>query len=157
MNAMLRSLWVVLGLSLIASCARLYSHVRASSPSETDGTPCWIADRVDNICGLDDLHLLSNPAKINYGLVLQATPEMKKIREQHIDPECPEGIQLRAKAVDRVRTAAEKARVAGGYCSVWKRIAHRDGRVVPDISNEVLAVLCADPIPTPAAKHEPAH
>ena len=127
----------------LAGCAEVYSLSRNASLSDADTTPCWIADRADSICGLDDPRLLSYPAKVNYGLLFQATSEMKKLRDQGIDPYSPEGIQLRAKAADRVQAAAERVRLKGGYCSVWKRISHRDGRVIPDLTNEVLEVMNA--------------
>lgn len=144
MKTMLQGLSIlacVLLVVSIAGCAEVYSLARNASELDVDATPCWIADRADNICGLDDPRLLSYPAKVSYGILLQATPEMKKIRDQGIDPYSPEGIQLRAKAADRIQTAAERVRLKGGYCSIWKCIAHRDGRVVPDLTNDVLEVM----------------
>jgi hypothetical protein len=101
----------------------------------------WIVDRADSICGLDDAKMLSKPAKVDYDLLLKATSEMKKIRDDKIDPSSPEGIRLRQAAVDRVRGAADKVRVAEGYCSVWKQIRHQDGRAIPDITDLVKAQL----------------
>jgi hypothetical protein len=144
MKTMARSLILlacVFAVLPMTGCARVYSLARNASISEVDTTPVWIADRCDNICGLDDPRLLSCPAKVNYGLIFDATPEMKKLRDQGIDPYCPEGIQLRAKAADRVQTAADRVRLKGGYCSVWKRISHRDGRVIPDLTNDVLEII----------------
>lgn len=103
--------------------------VEASSP--------WIVDRADNICGLDDPRMLSRPARVDYDALLRATPEMKKMRDEKIDPNSSEGIQLRQAAVDRVRKACEKVRQSGGHCSVWKQVRHQDGRVIPDISDLV--------------------
>jgi hypothetical protein len=97
----------------------------------------WIVDRADNICGLDDAKMLSKPAKIDYDAVLKATPEMKKIKDDKIEPNSPQGIQLRQAAVTRVQVAAEKVRATDGHCSVWKTIKHSDGRAVADITESV--------------------
>lgn len=97
----------------------------------------WIADRTENICGLDDPKMLSNPAKVDYDTLLKATAEWKKIKDEKIDPNSAEGIQLRQKASERVRDACEKSRSSKGYCSVWKTIRHADGRSIPDITDAV--------------------
>jgi hypothetical protein len=107
----------------------------------SDASAAWIAERADSICGLDDLRQVSNPARIDYGAVMKATPEIKKMHDEHIDANSPEGIQLRALAADRVKRAAEIVRTKGGYCSVWKHIQHKDGREVPDVSSQVIAQL----------------
>jgi hypothetical protein len=101
----------------------------------------WICDRSDNICGLDDPRMLSKPAKVDYDALLKATPEMKKIHDDKIDPNSSEGIQLRQRAVDRIREKADSVRQAQGYCSVWKAIRHQDGRTIPDITDLVKAQL----------------
>ena len=103
--------------------------------SETTAT--WVCDRADNICGLDDAKTLSSPAKVDYDALLKATPEYKKIKDEKIDTNSAEGIQLRQKAAERVRDACEKVRVAKSYCSVWKTIKHTDGRSIPDITDAV--------------------
>lgn len=103
--------------------------------SETAVT--WICDRADNICGLDDAKTLSNPGKVDYDALLKATAEYKKIKDEKIDPNSAEGIQLRQKAAERVRDACEKVRAAKSYCSVWKTISHQDGRAIPDITDAV--------------------
>ncbi len=97
----------------------------------------WICERADNICGLDDAKQLSNPAKVDYDALLKATPEYKKIKDEKIDVNSAEGIQLRQKAAERVRDACEKVRVDKSYCSVWKTIKHSDGRAIPDITDAV--------------------
>jgi hypothetical protein len=104
-------------------------------------TQTWICDRSDNICGLDDPRMLSKPCKVDYEALLKATPEMKKIVNDKIDPNSSEGINLRQKAVDRIRDKAEAIRSANGYCSVWKTIKHKDGRTIPDITDLVKAQL----------------
>ena len=98
----------------------------------------WVAKRADNICGLKDANQLSNPAVINFKRCLAATPEMKKMKKDGIKPESPEGIRLKNAAVNRVTTAADTVRTAGGYCSVWKKISHKDGRRIPDLTTRVV-------------------
>jgi hypothetical protein len=111
----------------------------AGAPREAAAT--WICDRADNICGLDDARMLSKPAKVDYDALLKATAEMKKMRDDKIDPNSSEGIQLRQRAVDRIRDKADSVRQAQGYCSVWKTISHKDGRTIPDITDLVKAQL----------------
>jgi hypothetical protein len=101
----------------------------------------WICDRADSICGLDDPKMLSKPAKVDYDALYKATAEYKKIRDEKIDPNSSEGIQLRQRAVDRIREKTESIRSQNGYCSAWKAIRHQDGRVVPDITDQVKALL----------------
>ncbi len=97
----------------------------------------WIIRSEDNICGLSDPKKLSNPGRLRYSELKEATPEIKRMKEKHIDPESPEGIQLKQAAVDRIRTAADEVRGERGHCSVWKKIRNRDGRTVPDLTDLV--------------------
>jgi len=108
--------------------------------SLTAGTG-WVVRKADNICGLDDARMLSNPAKVSYSRLLRATPEMKKVRDEGIGPDSSKGIQLRTAAVNRVRKACNTVIQAKGHCSVWKSVRHRDGRAVSDITNNVLRLL----------------
>lgn len=101
----------------------------------------WVCDQADNICGLDDPKMLSKPAKVDFDALYKATSEYKKIRDEKIDPNSSEGIQLRQRAVDRIREKTESIRSQNGYCSVWKGIRHTDGRAVPDITDQVKALL----------------
>lgn len=101
----------------------------------------WVVDKADNICGLDDSKMLSKPAKVDYDTLLHATSQWKKIRDEKIDPNSPEGIQLRQEAVNKVRDACDKIRAQEGYCSVWKSVSHTDGRAVSDITDLVKAQL----------------
>lgn len=112
-------------------------------PVTADTPPAagWVVDRADNICGLDDAKMLSKPAKVDYDALLKATPQWKKIRDNKIDPNSPEGIQLRQEAANKVRDACDKIRAQDGYCSVWKTIRHTDGRAVTDITDLVKAQL----------------
>lgn len=128
-------------LPIAAGGACIYVSAQRGELYAEDNTSGWIGNRVDCICGLDDPRLLSHPARIDHARCLGATPELKKMRDENIDPLSPRGIQLTAQAVDRVRNAAEEVRTQHGHCSVWKQIHHRDGRIVPDRTAEVIAIL----------------
>lgn len=132
------ALLFALGLSVavgVAAPAGALATPVANNACELEAT--WIADRTENICGLDDPKMLSNPAKVDYDTLLKATAEWKKMKDEKIDPNSAEGIQLRQKASERVRDACEKSRSSKGYCSVWKTIRHADGRSIPDITDAV--------------------
>ena len=101
----------------------------------------WIAQKADNICGLRSLDQLSNPATVDFDALLDATPEVKKLKDQNIGRDTPEGIRLIAEATTRVTNACEKARAADGHCSVWKAIHHKDGRQITDLTAKVKALL----------------
>jgi hypothetical protein len=101
----------------------------------------WIVKAADNICGLHDANQLSSPAVVDFSVLMAATPEMKKMRDQKIDPSTPDGIALKTAAVNRVTTACETVRVANGNCSVWKEIKHKDGRAIADVTEKVKALL----------------
>lgn len=139
---------LAVGGMLLAACLGLAPAVPAATPVVPELTSTvepagsgWVVKKTDNICGLDDARMLTNPAKVDYGRLLRATPEMKKMRNEGIDPSSPKGISLRTKAVDRVRRACHAVQQANGHCSVWKAVRHRDGRSVTDITASVEARL----------------
>ena len=136
--------WAIAAVPALASTFSQDALAASSSTgavSRREAGSGWVVDKADNICGLDDPKMLSKPAKVDYDALLKATPEMKKIKDDKIDPNSPQGIQLRQAAATRVQTAAEKVRVADGYCSVWKTIRHQDGRAIPDITDAVKVQL----------------
>lgn len=129
-----------LGALWLLATTALPSNGWSALPAGTEvtvDTARWICERADNICGLDDARTLSNPAKVDYDALLKVTPEYKKMRDERIDPNSAEGIQLRQKGSERVRDACEKVRADKGYCSVWKTIKNSDGRAVPEITDAV--------------------
>lgn len=107
-----------------------------TAPDDGRGTP-YIVNKSDNICGLDEPRQLTNPAKVDYEALLEATAEVKKIKKDKIDPKSSEGITLMTKARKRVLKACEAVRAADGYCSVWKDIKRRDKRAIDDITDAV--------------------
>ncbi len=100
------------------------------------GTP-YVVNKSDNICGLDQPRQLTNPAKVDYDALLSATPEVKKIEKDKIDPKSSEGITLMTKARARVLKACESVRASSGHCSVWKDIKRRNKKAVADITDSV--------------------
>ncbi len=101
----------------------------------------WIADSDDHICGLSSLRALSNPAKVSYSKLWDATPEIKRMIREGIDPESAEGIQLQQEATDRILEACKSVSDDQDHCSVWKAISHEDGRKIPDITKKVKATF----------------
>jgi hypothetical protein len=136
---------------LVVACAVLFLALGAAallgafslqpSAGAGDVEAAWIVSPADNVCGLSDPRMLSRPARVDHPVLLAATPEMRRIEREGIDPNSPLGITLRQHAIDRVVRAAERVREREGFCSVWKRIRHRDGRSVPDVTDQVLQRL----------------
>ncbi len=127
---------VLLCLAIFVLC--LPALARGAAPVLGHG---WILKTSDNVCGLRDPNQLTNPAVIDFEACLEATPEMKRVKDQGIDPKSAAGIQLRNAAVTRVTNACEKVRSSAGHCSVWKEIRHKDGRALSDVSDQVKAQL----------------
>jgi hypothetical protein len=132
----------LLALVLITSLAAAAPAAPTTSPApDALGATVqadWIAKRTNNIVGLKDVNQLSKPAVINFKRCLAATPEMKKMKKDGIKADSPEGIRLKNAAVNRVTNAADTVRTAGGYCSVWKTIKHKDGRRIADLTTRVV-------------------
>lgn len=97
----------------------------------------WIADEDDNICGIKDLKKVSNPAKVDYDGLWDATPQIKKMKEKKIDPESTEGKALRSQAKTLITKTCELVRAAKGHCGVWKTIKNEDGRKISDVTEDV--------------------
>ena len=97
----------------------------------------WIAEEDDNICGIRDLKKISNPAKVDYDGLWDATPQIKKMKEKKIDPESTEGKALRSQAKTLITKTCELVRSAKGHCGIWKAIKNSDGRTIPDVTDDV--------------------
>lgn len=117
---------------------------RAVPPDDDGrGTP-YKVDKADNVCGLDEPRALTNPSKVDFNDLIEATPEAEAIRRRKIDRESAEGIRLLTEARARVLNACEKVRGELGYCSVWKAITRRDGKAVADITVQVKRQIESD-------------
>lgn len=101
------------------------------------GEAKWVADEDDNICGIKDLKKVSNPAKVDYDDLWDATPQIKKMKEKKIDPESTEGKALRNQAKTLITKTCELVRSAKGHCGIWKTIKNADGRTVPNVTDDV--------------------
>lgn len=97
----------------------------------------WVADEDDNICGIKDLKKVSNPAKVDYDGLWDATPQIKTMKEKKIDPESTEGKALRSQAKTLITKTCELVRAAKGHCGVWKTIKNEDGRTIADVTEAV--------------------
>jgi hypothetical protein len=97
----------------------------------------WVAEDEDNICGIKDLKKVSNPAKVDYDDLWDATPQIRQMKEKKIDPESTEGKALRSQAKTLITKTCELVRSAKGNCGVWKAIKNEDGRKVPDVTDDV--------------------
>lgn len=144
-------------LHLILSLASLFAPATGSStapettavvaPAASEPTGLyranrdWIAKSTDNVCGLKEASQVSNPAVVDWQALLEATPEVRKLRSEKIAEDSPEGIQLLNEAANRVTQACESLRSSQGHCSVWKSIRHKDGRAVTDLTDLVRAQL----------------
>ncbi len=101
-------------------------------------SPDWIANEEDNICGISDLKKVTNPAKVSYDKLLDATPQIQELKHKGIDPDSTEGKALRKGAKTLITKTCELVRAAKGHCSVWRVISHKDGRSIPDLTDEVI-------------------
>ena len=138
--------WLALSLTVFITAhtpASGASAVPCITPSFVVAETGWRTRSRDNICGLSNPRQVNQPARLEYKQVLRATPEMKDLVRRNIDPRSAEGQILRQRAVDRVRRASSMVMQSHGYCSVWKRISHRDGRAVDNLTTEVIATLNA--------------
>lgn len=119
----------------------LGGFVRADTPRQKSDTDLalagWICDPQDNICGISDPRKVSNPALVNYQVLLEATPAIREMRRDRIDPDSAKGRQLRRAAAELITKASEAIRRARGHCGVWRVIRHEDGRIVPDVTSDV--------------------
>ena len=117
-----------------------YSQVARETRATVEAAK-WIADEEDNICGIKDLKKVSNPAKVVYDDLWDATPQIKKMKEKKIDPESAEGKALRSQAKTLITKSAELVRAAKGHCGIWKTIKNEDGRKIPDVTDDVMDKL----------------
>lgn len=119
-------------------------HLTApDEPSPGDdgrGTP-YEVDKNDNICGLNEPRTLTRPAKVDYDALLASTSEVAEIKRRKIQKGSADWARLMADARRRVLEACIEARESSGHCSIWKKIARRDGGAIDDLTKDVKALL----------------
>ena len=124
-----------------------WAGAAAERPTEAPPDPSsavrngWVARPEDNLVGLRDPAQLSSPARVDFTSLFEATAEMQQLRRERIDPESPQGIQLKTRARNRVASACERVMEQRGHCSIWKAISHSDGRSVPDVTEDARLLL----------------
>lgn len=109
--------------------------------------PEWQVRATDNLCGLQAARQLSAPARVDLTALLEATPEVARIRAERLADSTAAYAHLMQGARQRVLRACELERKAGAWCSVWSRIQHRSGQQVPEITREVAQRIAADATP----------
>jgi hypothetical protein len=102
----------------------------------------WTANASDNVCGIKDVDKVSNPATIQWAIVLKETPEMKRIVKERIKKTSPEGRVLLAEARSRVTRWTNVVMKEHKYGSVWKKIEHPNKKA-KDVSRYVIAKMLA--------------
>ncbi len=118
-------------------CGGSAQALSSSRPAHVLPGTKWVAAEDDNICGIKDLKKVSNPAKVDYDDLWDATPQIKKMKEKKIDPESTEGKALRSQAKTLITKTCELVRAAKGHCGIWKTIKNEDGRAIPDVTEDV--------------------
>ena len=150
----MRPITMILAACALAATAMAQTPAPTAIPSSEEvrtadddgrGTP-YIVDKSDNICGLDEPRALSNPAKVDYEALLEATAEVKLIRKRRINPESAKGIKLMTEARRQVLAACESVRSDESYCSIWKKISRRDKTPIDDITAKVKSKIEDDEV-----------
>jgi hypothetical protein len=144
MSPSLLTKWLSLALLLTSSMspsAHAAPSYEQTAPEALSTTASWSTLSKNNICGLTNPRQLTQPARIDYRAALEATVEMKDLKQRGISLDSAEGQILRERAADRVRQIGSKLMKKRGHCSLWKEISHRDGRQVPDLTSALIASL----------------
>jgi hypothetical protein len=97
----------------------------------------WEVKSEDSICGVSAARQITNPAKVDYEKLMDATEEMKELKREGIKPDSARGQALVTQARDKVRRAAKAVMTEKGHCSVWKKISHKKNQEVTDITSAV--------------------
>jgi len=97
----------------------------------------WVVKSEDSVCGVSEARQITNPAKVDYTKLMDATPEMKELTRKGIKKDSARGQTLVTAARDRVRRAANSVMSEKGHCSVWKKISHKKKTAVTDITDAV--------------------
>tara|TARA_R110000824_G_scaffold252538_1_gene441301 strand:- start:535 stop:888 length:354 start_codon:yes stop_codon:yes gene_type:complete len=102
----------------------------------------WTADLKDSVCGISYPANVTNPATIQWAVVMKETPEMKLIVKEHIKKDSPRGRVLLQQARSRVQRWTRLVMDEHKYDSVWKKIEHPKKKA-HDVSRYVIAKMLA--------------
>jgi len=141
--------WSKMGAALLA--AVLTAGVAAAAPQSEVEAPAvlgqpvsdWVVKSEDNVCGVSQARQITNPAKVDYEKLMSATAEMKELKREGIKRDSARGQTLVTKARDKVRQASKAVMNEKGHCSVWKKITHKKGTAVTDITSAIKQKLGA--------------
>ena len=117
------------------------AHSSEAAPQEASLASKYLVEASDNICGLRIPRALTQPASVDYALLLRLTPECRQIQREHLPPGSPKRLLLLKEAKDRILKLCERARSETGACSVWKNISRRDGRPVTNLTARIAREL----------------
>jgi len=84
----------------------------------------WIASPADNICGVKEPRMVTQPGVVNWKQLMDNTPEMKQIKKDGIKKDSPKGAQLISEAESRCKRACVKQMRVASVDSMWKNITH---------------------------------
>lgn len=135
--------WGKIGAALLAT-ALMAGGAYAAPQSEVEGPAVvdlngsdWVVKSEDNVCGVSQARQITNPAKVDYEELMSATVEMKELKREGIKRDSARGQALVTKARDKVRRASKAVMNEKGHCSVWKKITHRKGTAVTDLTRAI--------------------
>ena len=116
-----RMVRLVLALGLSLGCFPPLLH-NTFMVSELDSG--WIATPADNICGVKEPRMVTQPGVVNWQQLMDSTPEMKKMKKEGIKRDSPKGAQLISEAQSRCKRACVKQMRVAKVDSMWKNISH---------------------------------
>ena len=136
---------LALGLAGTPALAAPNTNTAGSPPGDVTTTDLtgadWDVKSENSVCGVSTARQITNPAKVDYEKLMSATSEMKELEREGIKRDSARGQTLVIKARDKVRRASKAVMDEKGHCSVWKKIRHKKGRTVADITSSVEAKL----------------
>ena len=97
----------------------------------------WVVKTEDSIVGVSQARQITNPAKVDYEKLMKETPEMKTLRKKKIDETSARGQTLVTAAQSRIRRVARTVMTEKSHCSVWKKISHKKGTAVTDLTETI--------------------
>jgi hypothetical protein len=97
----------------------------------------WVVKTENSVVGVSQARQITNPAKVDYDKLMKATPEMKKLRKEGIEESSARGQTLVTAAQSRIRRVARTVMTEKSHCSIWKKISHKKGTAVTDLTDTI--------------------